>query len=301
MTPAFRAAAVLLLLALAALAFALGSTRSSSDDAPIAGGTPPQTLVFSDRSRPTTDATAATGMLLASTDTRPTLTLAWQTNSGWRSVSDDFDYTAPNVRTDFAPNLDAYVGLGGTRLDKGAGDPAGLIVRVGFYKLDPGQLLLPDVAPGGKLKLTLSGVRFNQAVDAAPRSILAHLKYGAAALESCGAPRELADVYLTANPADDLSSKLIDERGARLGFLLPTAFPLSRPNTLTAPTPPERTHGRASARLLPDGSLTIEALLPYSAFRHTLGVYQPPEPGRFAEPDHFHIEVEVVPTAAPDA
>ena len=234
-------------------------------------------------------------LLMVDPDERPRLELAWQTNSGWRSCGGRFSYTSPMVREAVCENLTAFVALGGTRLDKQAGDPTGAIVRAGFYKADGGDLLLPDAAPGALVKLRLTGVRFNQPVRVRPTSVLSHLKYGAEALESCGAPRELADVYLTANPEDDLAGSLMDERGARLGYLRVSGSPLRRPQAVGPVLVPEQTTGAATVRVERDGTVTLEAMWPYSAFRHVLGLYQDPAPGGFAEPDHFHVEFEAVP------
>jgi hypothetical protein len=238
---------------------------------------------------------ARPAMLLADTAAEPTLELAWQTNSGWERCTATLGYTSAAVREPFCGNLDAFLTLGGTRLDKGAGDPTGLIVRVGFYKLDSDELLLPSIAAGGWVALRLDGLRFNQPVRVRTPSVLAHLKYGATALESCNAPRELADVYLSASERDKLAGKLVDDRALRPAYLRVSDDRPRRPTEPGRALPPERLTGRAHTRVAADGSVSLEVLFPYAAFRHVLGVYQDPAPGGFAEPDHFHVEVEVLP------
>lgn len=235
-------------------------------------------------------------MLLVDAEHRPSVTLAWQTKNGWAERTGEFGFTSPSDREEIGANLTAYVALGGTRLDKGAGDPSGLIVRTGFYRIDADEPLLPGIVPGGQVKLTLAGVRFNQPVGVRAESVLAHLKYGAAALEACGAPRELADVYLTANASDTLGDRLRDERGLRAGYLAPVeSGRVDRPAEVGRALAPEQLSGSCAVRLDDSGGVTVEVLFPYSALRHVLGLYQEPVPGGFDEPDHFHVEFEAAP------
>lgn len=241
-------------------------------------------------------------MLLVDDARVPSLRVAWQTRDGWTNCRTQLRYASAVARERLCDNLDAYVALGGSRLEKGAADPTGAIVRVGFYKRDAERLLMTDAAEGAMIRVTLTGVHFNQPVETQSRSVLTHLKYSDGALEACGAPPRLADLFLTADARDDLSSRIGDPRAVRAGFFRPTSD-VDQPDRLARPLPPEAdASAQVATRVLDDGSVELDVLFPYSAFRHVVAALQPPVPGGFSEPDHFHIEFQVVPaTRAGDA
>jgi hypothetical protein len=196
--------------------------------------------------------------------------------------------------------VQAFVALGGTRLDKGAGDPNGAIVRVGFYRQEGAELFLPGIVDGGWVEVELAGVRFNQGVRASPSSLVQHLKYSASALEACGAPSTMGDVYSTGNPSDDLAGRIRDPRGVRPGFfvgdLTERMWGGWRAEVGPAGLDGAR-GGHASLNVTGGDTARLRVAFPYAALRHVVAQGEPPLPGRFSEPDHFHVEFEAVPSA----
>lgn len=238
---------------------------------------------------------AKPALLLVDSSIEPKVMLRWQTREGWREERFSVGYTSPTLRTELATGVEAFVALGGTRLDKGAGDPNGAIVRVGFYRAEGAGLFLEGIAPGGWVEVELADVRFNQAVESSSRSIIQHVKYSAEALEACGAPSELGDVYATANAADDLNGDLMDERGVRAGFFSAAADDASWGRREMRVMPASSLGGYSSVVVRGGDRVRMRAAFPYSALRHVVAQGEPPVPGEFSEPDHFHIEFEAVP------
>jgi hypothetical protein len=239
-------------------------------------------------------------MFLIDDSVAPTLALAWTAADGVKRAEATLPFGSAAERSTITDNLEAFVALGGTRLDTGSGDPTGLIVRVGFYKLDPGTMLLPSIAGPGAVRVSVRGVAFNQPVRVRPASLLQHMTYSEDSLERCGAPGQLADIYLTANAGDDLAGRIRDERGLRGGYFAPSeGEPPARLGSLyqrsTSPRERDEAGGFNWIRVNADGTVDLDAEFPYAAFRHVASAYEPWQPGRFAEPDHFHIEFEVVP------
>ena len=236
------------------------------------------------------------GLLLADERWTPRLQVSWTTDQGqWKACRASLPYASASARVALCDNLDVYAALGGTRLEKGAADPAGAIVRVGFYKRDPDRLMLQNPARGAFVRIRITNVRFNQPVDPKPRSLVQHMNYSDGALQACGAPSRLADIFLTANREDDLAARIRDPRGVRPGFYS-IADRITLPPASSPPQAPEvAASAVTTARVMADGTVTFEALFPYAAFRHAVATLQPPIPGEFSEPDHFHLEFEVVP------
>lgn len=234
-------------------------------------------------------------MLLVESQPQPEIELRWQTPSGWMSEVAQLPYTSPHVRTTLDSGVEAFVALGGTRLDKGAGDPKGVIVRIGFYRSPEAEVFLPGIQAGGWVEVELAGVRFNQQVSSSTRSIVQHIKFSDEALEACGAPAEMRDVYATANPNDDLGGDLLFEPGARMGFFAGELTPRLWGSWEPRIAPAETLGGFASVVLKDNITGTLRVAFPYSALRHVVAQGEPPIPGQFSEPDHFHFEFEAVP------
>lgn len=174
--------------------------------------------------------------------------------------------------------MSSYVALGGSRLERGAGHPKGAIIRVGLYKEDGTKPLLENLADDPSITVKLTNVRMNQAVKPRPHTLIMHLKYTPDDLAACGLGGASAILYLTADPEDTLRGKITADNG-RLGVLDGS----------------EPGDAKATFRNEPDGTISMEATVPYGLLRHVKDPWQRAIPGTFLEPSHFHLEFEVVP------
>src|SRR5262245_10679289 len=105
-------------------------------------------------------------LLLADTTRWPRVTVAWEPEEGKQvKLGGERGYKSPADKAPLGKNIECYVALGGTRLDKGCGDPHGAILRVGLYKVDPNQLFFEGIKEGGWVTITLDRVYMNQPVE----------------------------------------------------------------------------------------------------------------------------------------
>ncbi len=232
-------------------------------------------------------------MLLVDDARHPTIAIGWPQRSGKSmELTMDRPYTAPEQRGVMGHNLECFVALGGTRLDAGAGNPAGAIVRVGFYKERNVRPFFEDLAPDSEIHIRLTGVQFNQPIVTVPDTILQHVKYMPEDLAACGLGGESINLYNTASLTDTLHG-IITEDTARMGIINrpPTPDPAAHPVDDRRPDPAAKVETRIEA----DGSLTIEARIPYALLRHIKDPWVRTAPGSFQEPTHFHLELEVLP------
>lgn len=225
-------------------------------------------------------ALAATGPLFLVDATRtPTVTISWPTSDGQvHRYTAQRPYRSPNAREFLGANLDCFVAVGGTRLDKGAGHPDGTILRVGFYKVDPDRLLFEDIAPDASITIELSGIAFNRPGRPIPHRAIQHLQYLQAQAAACGLGDAALDQFNTADARDSLRGKVTDANG--------------RPGALDGSAPDR---GRIRVRRDPDGTWAFVATIPYALFRHVRDPWLRTEPGAFLEPNHFHVEIEALP------
>lgn len=233
-----------------------------------------------------------TTMLLADDSRQPTVEVSWPTKDGSETrISGARPYASAGDKSPLGKNVEAYVALGGSRFEKGQGDPKGQLLRVGLYKRDPNVLFFNDLAdvPGGQARIviTLKGVFLNQpAVESRGEhgkgTALAHLKYSIADLTGCGLDATARNQYLTADP-DDPVKQVIEQGSGRWGSL-----------DCGAEASGEK-RGCATVTNEPDGSLTVRWEIPYLLLRHMRDPYERTVPGGFFEPPHFHVEIEVVP------
>ncbi len=210
---------------------------------------------------------------------RPTVTISWPTSAGATiSMEATLPWTSPNERTLLQHNLEVFAALGGTRLDKGAGNPAGALVRTGFYRTDATKPFFEDIKPGASVTIVMTNVLFNRAAVARPETALQHLKYMPEDAAVCGLGDTGLDQYNTASTTDTLHGK-ITVANARLGVLDGSSA------------------GSGSVKFAQadSGEITMTAVIPYALFRHVRDPWQRTNPGTFFEPTHFHVEVEVLP------
>ncbi len=217
-------------------------------------------------------------LVMADTTRTPRVTVQWETADGKTvKLEGDRDYKSPGDKTPLGKNIECYVALGGTRMDKGNADPHGATLRVGLYKKDAKELFFEDIKEGGQVTITLDHVWMNQPVEPRVKTGLMHERYMLSDLEACGLDANSRNLIVTVDPEDPLK-KLVQEGSGKFGGLDGVG--------------PE--HGKAGARVEADGSLTIVFTFPYPLLRHTKDPYLRTKPGAFFEPQHFHVEMEVV-------
>ncbi|MBX3376470.1 MAG: hypothetical protein KF678_05645 [Phycisphaeraceae bacterium] len=224
-------------------------------------------------------------ILLAEDLKIPRVTIAWPVRDGGvATFSGERRYQSSAQKRELAPNIDVYVGLGGTRLDRGKADRRGAVVQVGLYKQDPGKPFFRDIKEGAAITIRLDRVVMNRPAAPVPRTSLVHMRYMLEDLQTCGLGGEARNLILTADKQDPV---------------LQTYNELSaRPGSLDGSSPDA---GRVETRVEQDGAISLSLTLPYALLRHTQDPYQRTTPGGFFEPNHFHFEIELMPAgpAAP--
>lgn len=223
-----------------------------------------------------------TDALLADTAKPPTAEVSWTKRDGTVvAFKGERLYKSPAGKSYLGANVDCYVALGGTRLDKGQGSPGGAIVRVGLYKRDLTKPFFDNIAPGSSVTLAVRGIRMNQPAKPNPKTALMHLRYGMTDLKNCGLDATARNLFNLADPNDPL-----------IEFVQADSV---RPDGLDGKNPD---HGTVNAVALDDGSVTFSITFPYALLRHLRDPYQRSDPGTFFEPEHFHAEIELMPRAA---
>ncbi len=221
-----------------------------------------------------------TPLLLVNQEARPRVKMTWTSNAGDEiKFAGDRAYAVDAERTPLGGNISCYAAVGGTRLTKGAGHHRGAIVRVGFYKIDNAKPFFEGMTKDTEITVTMSGVRFNQPIDANPASLIQHLKYDQGDMQACGLPGDAREQFNTADPRDTLNDRVRPGIDARLGVLKPGAGKL----------------GSSSVVETEDGSVTMTLTFRYPALRNLRDPWKSDLPGTFLEPYHFHAEFEVLP------
>lgn len=222
-------------------------------------------------------------MFLVDDQKLPHVVISWPTTSGEPvRLEADRPYRSPNERTYLDKNIECFVALGGTRLDRGIGHPRGAILRVGFYKKDRTKPMFDDMAAGGEIEVTLSNVHFTGEPAVRHETAIQHIKFMPDDLAACGLGGEAIDLFNTVSPTDDLYGKITPGNG-RLGGL-----------------DGAEGHGSIETTVEADGSVTLRAKLPYAHLRHIKDPWRRAAPGTFTEPTHFHVEIEVLPKQVAD-
>lgn len=234
---------------------------------------------------------ASTGLrfLVVNDAAIPHVRVSWTGEAGQTvTLEADRPYTSPTERTPLGTNLECFVALGGTRLDKQAGDPNGAILRVGLYKIDPTGPFFEGLENDAPIEIVVSNIVFDKPARARPITGVQHIKYLPSDLEACGLGGKAFELYNTVSPTDTLNGNITPDNG-RLGVLDPALLPEHKGTEFTV-------------RQEPDGSFTLLARIPYSLLRHINDPWKLSKPGTFTEPQHFHLEFEAIPLLdVPDA
>jgi hypothetical protein len=223
-------------------------------------------------------------LLLADDTKKPHVVVSWPTTTGSGgqqgtiTLEADRAYGSPGMTEPLGKNLACYVGLGGTRVDRGAGHPLGAVARVGLYKRDTGKLLFEDLADGAMITVKVTNVHFNQSVVPRPKTVIQHVKYLKGDIDACGLGTDAMDQFNTFDPKETLNGKAVE--------------PNVRPGILDGHDPAMAT---VTVKREEDGSVSLTAVFAYQLLRHIRDPWLRTTPGGFFEPNHFHIEFEVVP------
>lgn len=243
-----------------AAALALPAFALVASAAPFGGPTPPS-------------------LLLADDSRVPHVRVSWTRSDGSNARFEaDLPYASPDQARPLGENVLGFVGLGGARLEKGAGHAAGAIVRVGLFKANRERLFFDDIAYGSSVVIELTNVAFNQAVLPDPSTLVHRLEYKAEDVEACGLTVDEAEMYNIASPDDDMG-----------GALLPKQVRFA---SLDGSDPGDATIQLAVAH---GGAISMRAVLPYRLLRHKGDPWGLEVPGTFFEPFHFDLEFEVLP------
>jgi hypothetical protein len=221
-------------------------------------------------------------MLLGDDSARPEIVVRWLSDGRWAEHRAELAFGAPDQGSAIdGTNLEAFVALGGTRLELGAGHPRGAILRVGLTKMARSRALFRRVDPGSDVEITVRGAGFNQPVRVDPSTALVHLNYALDDVEACSLPAEASNQYLLRDPDDTLGGAV------RAGY-----------NATPGGLDGARGHGTAWASVDADGTVTLGVRVPYAMLRHLQDPWASGLPGTFFEPVRLHAEVEVLPVWA---
>lgn len=296
-------------LALGSIASAPAAEPPAAAASPSGAATAPSPASPQTPSVPPTVPQAPGPVLFVDETAVPKVTLTWPTEQGAvATYTRDLSFASSAGRSPIAPNLEAFVTIGGKRLDTGQGDPRGAILRVGFYKADPRELLFENIADNAVVTITLTGVRFNQQPYPEPETVLLHAQWtDPGGVFGCTPTLAELDLYLTSSTSDDLAGRITSANG-RLGALPPIRHVRSAADAQPKPSEPSPAAaapatgsargtllGASAARLESDGSVTLEAAIPYPLLKHVEDPWLRTGPGEFLEPFHFHLEVEILP------
>lgn len=226
-------------------------------------------------------ASAQTPLLLADDTKQPHVTISWPTKDGKTvTLEGDRPYRSPGDKAPIGKNVECYVALGGTRLDRGQANGKGAIVRVGLYKIDTAKPFFEDIAGDGVVTIKLDRVFMNQPASPRPKTGMMHLRYMLDDLKACGLDAKARNLFVTVDPQDAIQKGVAPDSG-RFGALDGRGTD----------------HGSFAASVEADGSTSMVLKFPYSILRHTKDPNQRTQPGTFFEPQHFHAEMELLPKA----
>lgn len=223
-------------------------------------------------------------LLLVQEAQAPRATIAWPVDGRDRVFTRLVPYTAPTGGEPLGDtNAKAYVALGGTRIETGAGHPKGAVIRIGVTKIDNAKAFFRGIDPGAAITLSVRGVRFNQPVKYHQGTAMMHLKYALGDLEACALPGTARNQYLLSDPEDTLGGRV--QRGVN-----------ATPGALDG----GEGHGSVRVDVQPDDPTLVDLTItvPYALLRHLQDPWVSELPGTFFEPIHLHAEAELIPIDA---
>lgn len=228
----------------------------------------------------------AHGPLLLADDTRmPRVKISWTRSDGSQALLEaTLPYASPEERVSLGENIEVFAGLGGARLEKGAGHPDGAIVRLGLFKHDPDLLFFPDIANDSSIAIDLTNIAFNQPAWPEIDTLVQRLQYKADEVEACGLTVDQTEMFNVASLDDTMG-----------GAILPSQV------RFACLDGSEAGEARVSLTVEADGSISMHAEIPYALLRHKGDPWSLVVPGTFFEPFHFDLEYEVLPQAIAEA
>lgn len=227
-------------------------------------------------------ASAQTTILMADEAKVPHVTVSWPTADGKAvKLEGDRGYKSSAQKTPLGKNLECYVAIGGTRQSKGVTHPDSSGVLVGLYKIDPKKPLFEGISDNAIITISLEHVVMNRPAVPRPKTAMMHLRYMLEDLTACGLSSNARNLFNLADPEDELKDR--------------TNGGSSRPGALDGKGPD---HGSVESKVEADGSISFTFKFPYALLRHIEDPYKRSNPGGFFEPNHFHVEMEVMDKAA---
>jgi len=219
-------------------------------------------------------------LLLVEQDQHPSAEVSWVVGGERQSYSATLPYTAPTGGDPLGHNVKAYVTLGGTRIETGAGHPKGAVIRLGITKIEGARAFFSKIDPGTDIEFTITDVRMNQPVKYHEGTGMMHLKYSLGDLKACALPGTARNQYLLSDPQDTLGGRVIAGLNATPGAL-------------------DGHEGNGSIMLEVDKDdptlVTMRVRVPYGLLRHLQDPWKSTLPGTFFEPIHLHAEAELIP------
>ena len=226
-------------------------------------------------------------ILLADDTVHPTMTVRWTTNQGERAVSGKMSYGPPSggevLQGDTkgeAGNVRAYLALGGSRVDTGAGHPNGIVVRTGLTKVDSSKPFFEDIKAGGFIEIEIEGVVLNQPIKYHEGTGIMHLKYAIGDLLACSLPGTARNQYLLSDPKDTLGGRVVAGVNATPGALSGTSKWGGSFEVTIDQDDPTR--------------MGFVARVPFGLLRHLQDPWESTLPNTFFEPIHLHAEAELL-------
>ena len=242
---------------------------------------------------PATQSSQHGGILVADASHEPRVAVRWDSRDGERSISGVLGYGAPiggEVLESDTPddewdggNIRAYVALGGTRVETGAGHPKGVVVRVGLTKVDSNREFFERITPGSMIEIEISGVVLSEAITYHEGTGLMHLKFAIGDLEACSLPGTARNQYLMSDPSDTLSGRVVSGVNASPGAL--------------GGGGEDSGQGSFEVNIDEDDPTRMGFVVrvPYGLLRHLQDPWDSILPGTFFEPIHLHAEAELIP------
>lgn len=245
-------------------------------------------------------------ILLADDSVEPKVTLRWISTDGPRSYSNELPYGPPmggeilrndlnqsehqgeSADLDAQSNIRAYVALGGSRVDTGAGHPRGLVIRTGLTKVENSKAFFERIKPGTGFEIQIDGVVLSEPIQYHEGTGIMHLKYSIGDLEACSLPGTARNQYLLSDPKDTLGGRVVAGVNATPGALNGEERVIDQFGSMQGSflvTIDEQDPTRVS----------FIARVPYGLLRHLQDPWESTLPGTFFEPIHLHAEIEVLP------